>query len=230
MSARVADPFLSERNRMVEEQLAARGISDPRVREAMRQVPRDRFVPASKRALSYEDRPLAIGAGQTISQPYIVALMTEQLKLSAGVKVLEVGTGSGYQSAVLAQMGMRVCSIERIAELARSAARRLEELGIRSVRIRVGDGSLGWPEEAPFDGIVVTAYVSEVPAALRGQLADGGRMVIPVGRFMDQTLLCVERRGDQFVETGLCGCLFVPLIGTGGWSEEEMDPGDPDGE
>ena len=107
---------------------------------------------------------------------------------------------------------------------------RLEDLGIRSVRIRVGDGSLGWPEEAPFDGIVVTAYVSEVPAALREQLADGRRMVIPVGRFMDQTLLCVERRGDQFVETALCGCLFVPLIGAGGWSEEEMDPGDSVGE
>lgn len=229
MNPYAEDPFVAQRNRMVEEQLVARGIADPRVREAMRQVPRHRFVPVSRRPLSYEDRPLAIGAGQTISQPYMVALMTEQLKLSPGAKVLEVGTGSGYQSALLAEMGMRVYSVERIAELARSAAQRLKEIGVISVQIRVGDGSLGWPEEAPFDGIVVTAYVPEVPAALREQLAEGGRMVVPVGRFMDQNLICVERRKDQFIETALCGCLFVPLIGAGGWSEEEVDAEDPVG-
>jgi len=207
------DPsFESARCRMVEEQLRARGIRDSRVLRAMGEIPRHLFVPPELAEAAYEDHPLSIGAEQTISQPYIVALMTEQLRLRPESKVLEIGTGSGYQAAVLSRMAKEVYSIERLPELGSQAARRLESLGISNVHLRVGDGSQGWPEEAPFDAVIVTACaekLTELPAA---QLTDGGRMVIPLGEGLNQTLTLIERRGDSLESQPLCGCVFVPLL------------------
>ncbi len=219
-----ADPFEPQRRRMVVEQLAARGIRNRRILEAMRRVPRHRFVPEDLMARSYDDRPLPIGGSQTISQPFIVALMTEHLQVQLGSKILEVGTGTGYQSAVLATLGARVYTVERIPEQAESARRRLQALGYPNITVRIGDGSLGWPEQAPFDGIIVTAYAPEIPEILARQLAEGGRMVLPVGQFLNQTLVVAERREGKLELRDVCGCLFVPLIGQGGWLESEVDP------
>lgn len=201
---------------MVSDQLKARGIHDERVLQAMEEIPRHLFVPTDARDQSYDDRPLPIGADQTISQPYIVALMTENLRLRPEAKVLEIGTGSGYQAAVLARLAAQVYSVERIPELAAEAARRLESLGIHHVRMRVGDGSQGWPEEAPFDGVLITACAAKLPELLAQQLADGGRMVIPLGQGLNQTLTLIERRGSALESHPICGCLFVPLIGAEG--------------
>jgi len=192
-------------------------VRDERVLEAMRKVPRHVFVPPDLVDEAYEDHPLSIGKGQTISQPYIVALMTEALELEGNEKVLEVGTGSGYQTAILAELAREVYSIERIPELARDAERRLEDLGYTNVHIKVGNGTLGWPEEAPFDAIMVTAGAPKVPGPLKAQLADGGRLVIPVGSEFHQVLYRVKRQKDTFSEEALTSCVFVPLVGEEGW-------------
>jgi protein-L-isoaspartate(D-aspartate) O-methyltransferase len=203
--------FEVARARMVEQQLAARGISDPRVLEAMRAVPRHEFVPTASRDQGYADSPLTIGEGQTISQPYIVALMTEAAAVRSGDRVLEVGTGSGYQAAVLAALGADVYSIEIVEPLARRAAETLARLGYR-VHLRHGDGYRGWPEAAPFDAIVVTAAPPRVPPALVAQLAPGGRLVIPVGE--EEQELQVLRRGPSGIETRtIVPVRFVPMVG-----------------
>ena len=207
----VPDPLAGERGRMIADQLFARGISDAKVLRAMSEIPRDLFVPPDQRAQAYSDRPLPIGGEQTISQPYIVALMTQELRLQPASRVLEIGTGSGYQAAVLSRLASEVYSVERIPELAEEAFRRLESLDIRNVKLRVGDGAQGWPQAAPFDGIIVTAFAEEPPGPLLSQLVDGGRMVIPLGTSLQQTLTWIERRGDSLESHPICGCLFVPL-------------------
>jgi protein-L-isoaspartate(D-aspartate) O-methyltransferase len=201
-----------ERDDMVRTQIAARGVRDERVLDAMRGVPRHLFVPPELRAEAYADHPLPIGEGQTISQPYIVGLMSELLEVSPGDRVLEIGTGSGYQAAVLATMGCEVYSIEIRASLAESAVRRLAELGIGGVHVRSGDGYAGWPEAAPFAGIVVTAAPERIPTPLIEQLALGGRMVIPVGSFYQQ-LKVITRTADGLAERDVIPVRFVPMTG-----------------
>ena len=205
------------RARMVASQLRGRDIRDQRVLDAMASIPREAFVDPRDRGAAYDDHPLSIGGGQTISQPYIVARMTELLRVGDGDRVLEIGTGSGYQTAILARLGCTVTTVERDAELAANARARLEALGFDRVTVRVGDGSLGAPDEAPWDGIMVAAAAPSIPTALREQLGDGRRMVIPVGSRRQQELLVVERRGDEWVERSDGPCVFVPLIGEGGW-------------
>ncbi len=206
------------RARMVEAQLRARDIKDPRVLAAMAAVPREAFVPDRERAAAYQDGPLPIGAGQTISQPYMVARMTELIHVAAGERVLDVGTGSGYQAAILAELGCQVTSIEREPDLAASAAARLATLGYADrVEVRTGDGTLGAPDVAPLDAIVVAAAAPAIPDALREQLGDGRRMVIPVGTRREQQLIVVERHGDEWREWSDGACVFVPLIGEAGW-------------
>lgn len=204
---------------MVRDQLERRGVRDERVLECMASVRRELFVPGAA-AFAYDDRALPIEAGQTISQPYIVARMTELLAIDDGDRVLEIGTGSGYQAAILACLGARVLTIERHAELAAGATERLERLGVTGVEIRVGDGSVGAPEGAPWDGIIVTAAAPTLPEALRDQLAVGGRLVIPVGPKYQQDLVVVERRGERSWAQWSDGpVVFVPLVGEGGWQE-----------
>jgi len=206
------------RARMVADQLLARDITDPRVIAAMDAVPREAFVAERDRGQAYEDHPLSIGRGQTISQPYIVARMTQLVAVVRGDRVLDVGTGSGYQAAVLAELGCRVTSIEREPALAREARQRLAALGYGDrVTVVAGDGTLGLPEDAPWDGIVVAAAAPEVPEALRNQLGDGRRLVIPVGTRREQQLLVVERHGNEWLERSDGACVFVPLIGAEGW-------------
>ena len=208
------------RARMVEAQLRARDIKDPRVLAAMAAVPREAFVPDRERAAAYQDGPLPIGAGQTISQPYIVARMTELLAVAPDDRVLDVGTGSGYQAAVLAELGCRVTSVEREPSLAREAAARLDRLGYGDrVMIVTGDGTLGWPAGSPWDGIVVAAAAPAIPEPLRLQLGDGRRLVIPVGSRREQLLLVVTRHGEEWVERSDGACVFVPLLGEAGWRE-----------
>ncbi len=207
------------RERMVEEQLLERNIRNPRVLEAMRTVPRHSFVPSDQRSLAYVDSPLPIGSGQTISQPYIVALMTQLLELQGNEKVLEVGTGSGYQAAVLAYLAAEVYTIERHADLGRYAARILEDLGYKNVHVVIGDGSRGLPEYAQFDAILVTAAAPQVPRPLLQQLANGGRLVIPVGARGNQTLERWVRNDDEYVNDMITAVAFVPLLGEFGWQE-----------
>ncbi len=203
---------------MVAEQLRGRSISDERVLAAMGAVPREAFVFGGDADRAYDDHPLPIGGGQTISQPYIVARMTELLHMAPGERVLEVGTGSGYQAAVLAELGCRVTTIERDPDLATSARRRLDDLGYgERIEIFVGDGSVGVPDAPPWDGIVVAAGAPAVPDALREQLGEGRRLVVPVGSRSMQSLLVVERHGDEWTEESDGTCVFVPLIGSGGW-------------
>ncbi len=201
-----------DRMRMVEQQLLARDITDPRVVRAMQRVPRDRFVPPDQRQLAYEDRPLPIGYRQTISQPYIVAYMTQALRLTPDAKVLEVGTGSGYQAAVLAELAATVYSIEIVAQLAERARDTLAELGYANVQVRHGDGYAGWPEQAPFDAIMVTAAPDHVPQPLVDQLAVGGRLIIPVGQDR-QTLTILTRTEDGIEQDTTLPVLFVPMTG-----------------
>jgi len=204
---------------MLSVQLRARGIVDERVLAAMAVVPRERFVPAGSRDLAYADQAVRIGAGQTISQPWMVALMTQLLDPPTGCRVLEIGTGSGYQAAVLAAMGCDVLGIERLPELADAARERIEALAFGArIEIRVGDGSLGSPADAPWSRIIVAAGAPAVPDALVQQLADSGRLVIPVGGRREQELILVERRGAELVTTGHGPCIFVPLRGAGGWA------------
>ncbi len=209
------------RRRMVQEQLAARGVRDRRVLAAMTAVPRHIFVPLRERAAAYEDRPLALAHGQTISQPFMVATMTEALALRPDDRVLEIGTGSGYQTGVLAELAGEVYTVERDPELALEARELLEELGYGNVRYLVGDGTLGWPSQAPFDAILVTAGAPALPRDLQAQLRDGGRLVIPIGSRNEQELYRVTRRGRDYPMEWLTTCRFVPLVGEEGWSEGE---------
>ena len=202
---------------MVEDQVVRRGITDERVIGALRRVPRHLFVDEALRDRAYGDHPLPIGEQQTISQPYIVALMTSLLLLSGDEKVLEVGTGSGYQTAVLAGLARRVCSIERLPALAARARTVIEGLGITNVWIRVGNGTLGWPDEAPFDRILVTAGGPAIPPPLFRQLADGGRMVLPIGAAASQTLTLVENVAGTTKTTACGDCTFVKLVGKYAW-------------
>lgn len=211
------EQFERLRKSMVRQQIEARGISDERVLEAMLRVPRHLFVPQHLRDRAYDDNPLPIGEGQTISQPYMVAWMTELLEVKPGDKVLEVGTGSGYQAAVLCELAGEVFSIEKNADLARAAEARLSGMGYRNLKVRVGDGTLGWPEEAPFDGIVVTAGAPSAPQPLLEQLAEGGRLVIPIGSSSMQMLTLIRRHGNEFQVSEEGSCVFVPLVGRFGW-------------
>jgi protein-L-isoaspartate(D-aspartate) O-methyltransferase len=211
--------IVRERDRMVQEQLVARGVTDPRVLAAMRRVPRHLFVEEALQDRAYGDHPLPIGDGQTISQPFMVGKMIELLGLSGSEKVLEVGTGSGYQAAVLGQLCARVCTIERIPKLAQRAREVLEMLGYRNVWVRVANGTLGWPDEAPFDRIVVAAGGPTVPPPLFEQLAEGGRMVMPVGDATTQVLQVVEKRDGEMRTTEHAGCVFVKLVGKYAWDK-----------
>ena len=211
------DAYETARTRMVEEQLVHRGVTDERVLTAMRRVPRHLFVEGPLRDRAHGDHPLPIGEEQTISQPYIVGFMTQLLELRGQEKVLEVGTGSGYQTAVLAELARRVCTIERLPRLAERARALLEQLGYDNVWVRVGSGTLGWPDEAPFDRILVTAGGPSIPPPLFQQLGEGGRMVVPVGDVANQTLTVVEKVGGE-MKTRLCGeCKFVKLVGKYAW-------------
>jgi protein-L-isoaspartate(D-aspartate) O-methyltransferase len=201
-----------DREQMVAQQIAARGVQDARTLAAMRKVPRHLFVPPGLASEAYADHPLPIGHQQTISQPYIVAFMTEALHLDGDDTVLEVGTGSGYQAAVLAEIVSRVFSIEIVAPLAEEAGERLKSLGYANVEVRAGDGYQGWPEAAPFDAIIVTAAAPRIPEPLKQQLRDGGRLVLPVGDAW-QELVVVTRRGDRFDEDRVLPVRFVPMTG-----------------
>jgi protein-L-isoaspartate(D-aspartate) O-methyltransferase len=211
----------SLRIRMVETQIKARGIKDERVLEAMKKVPRHLFVPLETAEAAYSDRPLPIGYGQTISQPYMVAVMTEALRLEGPERVLEVGTGSGYQAAVLGELASRVVTTERVPELAEEARRVLRELGYANIEVIMADGSGGHPAGAPYDAIMVTAGAPEIPRVLVDQLAEGGRLVIPVGNSYQQTLTRLTRLGREQKTERLEGCVFVPLIGEYGWAEHD---------
>ncbi len=209
----------SAKRKMLHRQLRDRGIVDPRVLEAMEKIPRERFVPFELVDQAYADRALGIGCGQTISQPFIVALMTEALELDGSETVLEIGTGSGYQTAILAELAREVLSIERKSPLVGQARKTLDELGYRNVTIRIGDGTLGWPERAPFSRIIATAMAYECPPALFEQLAEGGILVIPLGDRESQILEAIRKIEGRMQSIALSGCRFVPLIGEQGWPE-----------
>ena len=217
--------FDSLREQMISEQLTRRDITDERVLEAMRCVPRHFFVSDDIQGMAYWDGPLSIGEGQTISQPYIVALMTQLLSLQGDEKVLEIGCGSGYQAAVLACLVDRVITIERHGSLASRASRRLKELGYDNVKVIVGDGTLGVPEEAPFDAIIITAATPKIPNSLQDQLILGGRIVAPVGSLGSQVLEVWQHREDGWSVEHSIPVMFVPLIGEHGWGEREWDRG-----
>ena len=212
------DPYAAARARMLDQQLRSRGVRDPRVLTAMAVVPRERFVTPDQQWRAYDDCPLPAGTGQTISQPFMVGLMLQLLAPDPGDRVLDIGTGTGYQAAVLAAMGCAVTGIERIAELATGARMRLGELGFGDrVEVRVGDGSRGDPSGAPWARIVVAAAAPAIPDELADQLADGGRLVIPVGARWEQDLVLVERHGDRLAQSNHGRCSFVPLVGVAGW-------------
>jgi protein-L-isoaspartate(D-aspartate) O-methyltransferase len=215
--------FESRRQAMVKDQIARRGIRTPRLLEAMRAIPRHLFIPPDQHHWAYSDGALRIGMGQTISQPYIVALMTDLLKLQGGEIVLEVGTGSGYQAAVLAYLAAEVHTIERHEPLAKDAEKLLASLGLTNVHFHTGDGSLGLPEQAPFQGILVTAAAPKVPRPLLDQLDEGGRLVLPVGSKYSQILEVWQRKGETFQQETVTAVAFVPLMGAEGWDEEEWD-------
>ncbi len=211
------DPYEALRRRMVDEQLAGQGIRDARVLDALREVPRHLFVPESQIAQAYENHPVGIGEGQTISQPYMVACMSQALALQGGEKTLEIGSGSGYQTAVLKALGADVYTVERVPELSDRARRNVERAGYSGVHYKVGDGSRGWPEAAPFDRVIVTAGAPSLPLSLVEQLRDGGSMVIPVGGEEEQELLLVRRGQGRVTRERICTCVFVKLWGEEGW-------------
>ena len=210
-----ATDFAAQRQRMVEQQLKPRGIKDERVLAAMAKVPREEFVPIEARVDAYEDGPLPIGYDQTISQPYIVAFMTEQLRPKPGDRVLEIGSGSGYQAAILAGLVANVYTIEIVEPLAKTAEATLQRLGFTNVHIRVGDGYKGWPEDAPFDAVIVTCAPDKVPQPLVDQLKEGGRMVIPVGERFAQQLYLLEKKNGQLKESATLPVRFVPMLREG---------------
>ena len=215
----MGDPHEAERLSMVKVQLESRGIKDLRVLEAFRRVGRDRFVVSGDVDQAYDDHPLSIGHGQTISQPYMVALMTQCLELVGSEKVLEIGTGSGYQTAILCELAKVVYSIERIEPLSERAAITLQYLGYSNFHLRVADGTLGWKEEAPFDRIIVTAAAPDIPKSLQGQLADEGILVIPVGPVGMQTLMVMRKHAGETESESVCECVFVRLIGEEGYQD-----------
>jgi len=212
--------FPKARLKMVEEQIISRGIKDPRLIAAMKKIPRHLFVEEALQSQAYSDHPLPIGEKQTISQPYMVALMTEALRLTAKEKVLEIGAGSGYQTAILAELAESVFSIERIRSLAIRARELLYELGCFNVEIKIFDGTLGWAEKGPFDAIIVTAGAPDIPQPLIDQLGIGGRLVIPVGDAFSQDLIRMTKTGEGVRREDLGGCRFVKLIGRHGWEDE----------
>ncbi len=213
------DGYEKARKKMVKSQIESRGIKDPKVLEAFLTVKRHLFVEEALRSQSHNDYPLPIGSGQTISQPYIVALMTEGLELKEDDRVLEIGTGSGYQTAILAEIAKEVYSIERIGELSDRTIDLLEELGYTNIEIKVDDGTTGWVSKSPFDAIVVTAASPDIPRPLTDQLKEGGRMVIPVGGRASQYLVKVTKKRGKLVKESLGGCRFVKLIGEYGWRD-----------
>jgi len=209
------------RKRMVEKQLIPRGINDPRIIAAFLKVERHRFIPTSLRGSAYADYPIPIGEKQTISQPYIVALMTESLDLSKTDNVLEIGTGSGYQAAILAELANQVFSIERFPTLAKRAESLLQELSYANIKIKIGDGTLGWPEYAPFSRVIITAAAPQVPLPLAEQLSDNGKMILPLGEAFSQVLTLIKKEKGQLMSESICGCVFVPLIGKYGHSDKD---------
>jgi protein-L-isoaspartate(D-aspartate) O-methyltransferase len=213
------DKFARKRQAMVQKQLEGKGINDRRVLEAMRRVPREKFVLLRDQREAYADTPLPINFGQTISQPYMVALMTKCLRLEGPEKVLEIGTGSGYQTAILCLLCEMVYSVEKHPELHAKAGAVLRELGLQNVRLRVGDGTKGWPENAPYDAVIVTAGAPEIPLPLIEELTVGGRLVIPVGDACTQVLKELVKTKSGYDVKDVCGCRFVPLLGEYGWRE-----------
>ena len=212
MAGTQADDFAAQRQQMVASQIRGRGISDAAVLKAMETVPRHRFVPHEVRALAYGDTPLPIGHGQTISQPYMVALMSQLLDVEPGRRVLEIGTGSGYQAAVLADMGVHVFTIEIVPELGHQAINVLDALGFKNIRVKIGDGYKGWPEHAPFDAIIVTCAPTNVPEPLKAQLAEGGRMVIPSGEKYNQQLFLLTKQTGKIKQEKIVDVRFVPMV------------------
>ncbi|MFH1846449.1 MAG: protein-L-isoaspartate(D-aspartate) O-methyltransferase [Candidatus Omnitrophota bacterium] len=213
--------YYDQRKRMAEDQLVRRGICDPAVIDAFIRVKRHYFVPQEFESEAYMDTPLPLGQGQTISQPYMAAIMTEKLCLEKTDKVLEIGTGSGYQTAILSEICKEVYTIERNEILQERAEHVLEKQGYRHISFKCGDGTKGWPEKGLFNGIIVTAAAPYVPEVLKEQLAEGGRMVIPVGEIFSQMLMVVEKKQGKFLQKNVCGCIFVPLIGVYGWKSEK---------
>ena len=209
--------FAKLREKMVEEQLIPRGISDPSVLKVIKKIERHAFVPKEYINSAYGDHPLPIGSNQTISQPYIVALMTEALKLTGTEKVLEIGAGSGYQTAILAELAKKVYSVERIRPLADRASLVLSKLGYKNIEIDVKDGSLGWKEHAPYDAIMVTSFCPGRPETLLSQLAEGGRLIVPIGAAFGQALTLFKKTKGAVSSHEICGCMFVPLVGKEGW-------------
>jgi protein-L-isoaspartate(D-aspartate) O-methyltransferase len=207
------------RKRMIDEQLIPRGIKDPRVLDAFYKVERHKFIPEELRTSAYADFPVPIGEGQTISQPYIVALMTECLELSGQEKVLEIGTGSGYQAAILAELAKEVYTVERFGSLTKRAESVLNELGYKNIKIKVDDGTLGWQECAPFERIIITAASPRIPLPLVEQLKETGKLILPLGESFSQVLTLVEKVKGELISTQICGCVFVPLIGKYAYKE-----------
>ena len=201
------------RKRMAQEQLIPRNISDQGVLDAFLKIERHKFIPQDLRDNAYADFPLPLGEGQTISQPYIVALMTQELGLAGKEKVLEIGTGSGYQTAVLAELAREVYTIERFEGLAKKAKELLLELGYQNIKLKTADGTAGWPEEAPFDRIIITAATSVIPAPLAEQLKEGGKMILPLGESFSQVLTLAQKINNKLETRNICGCVFVPLVG-----------------
>ena len=217
----VSMDFKKLREQMVETQLIPRGIKDERVIAAMKKVPRHLFVPEAIQHMAYEDMALSIGEGQTISQPYMVAVMTELLNLEGTERILEIGTGSGYQAAILAELSGEVYTVERIAALADNAKAKFKSLGYINIQVKVSDGTLGWPEKAPFDRVLVTAGTPQIPTPFIDQLADGGIILAPVGDRSSQQLLRIRKSKDTLKEEYHTPCVFVPLIGKFGWKSED---------
>ncbi len=208
------------RRRMVEEQLIPRDIKNPRVLDAFKKIERHKFVSQEFAASAYADFPVPIGEGQTISQPYIVALMTEYLDLTGSERVLEIGTGSGYQAAILAELAKEVYTVERVESLAKQAENLLNELGYKNIKIKTGDGTLGWPEQAPFDRIIITAASPAIPPPLSEQLKEGGKLILPLGEVFSQVLTLAEKKQGVLQYQGICGCMFVPLVGKYGFKND----------
>ena len=211
------------RKRMVEEQLIPRGIKNQRVLDAFYKIERHKFIPEDLRNSAYADFPVPIGEGQTISQPYIVALMTEYLGLTGKEKILEIGTGSGYQTAILSELAGEIYSVERFEVLAGRAQAILNELGYKNIKVKAGDGTLGWEEAAPFDRIIITAASPKIPLPLIEQLAESGKLILPLGESFSQVLTLLEKKEGKLKSIDICGCVFVPLVGKHGWSNKKDD-------